>query len=104
MSAHLRRTPAHYHLAELLPATGCFTCRLRRKKCDEAKPKCKACRNLGLDCEYKRPHWWINNENRRQQKEHIKTVIKRTKTNEKNIAAQSACTSLPLSTLSLTRS
>ncbi|KAL6243875.1 DNA-binding transcriptional regulator ume6 [Rhinocladiella similis] len=70
--------------------SGCFTCRLRRKKCDEAKPKCKACRNLGLDCEYKRPHWWINNENRRQQKEHIKTVIKRTKTNEKNIAAQSA--------------
>ncbi|KIW42004.1 hypothetical protein, variant [Exophiala oligosperma] len=67
--------------------SGCFTCRLRRKKCDEAKPKCKACRNLGLDCEYKRPHWWINNENRRQQKEHIKTVIKTTKTNEKTMAA-----------------
>ncbi|KAL2427232.1 C6 finger domain transcription factor nosA [Exophiala dermatitidis] len=69
--------------------SGCFTCRLRRKKCDEAKPKCKACRHLGLDCEYKRPHWWGNNENRRKHKELIKTVIKRTKTNEKSLASQS---------------
>ncbi|KAK5212403.1 DNA-binding transcriptional regulator ume6 [Exophiala xenobiotica] len=69
--------------------SGCFTCRLRRKKCDEAKPKCKACRHLGLDCEYKRPHWWSNNETRRKHKEFIKSIIKRTKTNEKNLAAQS---------------
>ncbi len=72
-------------------AQGCFTCRLRRKKCDEAKPKCKACRHLGLDCEYKRPHWWSNNETRRKHKEFIKSIIKRTKTNEKNLAAQSNC-------------
>jgi hypothetical protein len=70
---------------------GCFTCRLRRKKCDEGKSKCKACRHLGLDCEYKRPHWWGNNESRRKQKEHIKSIIKRTKTNEKNMAAQTQC-------------
>ncbi|EXJ65358.1 hypothetical protein A1O7_01699 [Cladophialophora yegresii CBS 114405] len=69
--------------------SGCFTCRLRRKKCDEGKPKCKACRHLGLDCEYKRPQWWSNNETRRKQKEHIKTIIKKTKTNEKNASAQS---------------
>ncbi|KIW83042.1 hypothetical protein Z517_02285 [Fonsecaea pedrosoi CBS 271.37] len=73
--------------------SGCFTCRLRRKKCDEGKPKCKACRHLGLDCEYKRPHWWSNNETRRKQKEHIKTIIKRTKTTEKNTSTQSQCTS-----------
>ncbi|KAJ9606342.1 DNA-binding transcriptional regulator ume6 [Cladophialophora chaetospira] len=69
--------------------SGCFTCRLRRKKCDEGKSKCKACRHLGLDCEYKRPHWWSNNETRRKQKEHIKTIIKKTKTNEKNTSSQS---------------
>ncbi|KIX06992.1 uncharacterized protein Z518_04968 [Rhinocladiella mackenziei CBS 650.93] len=68
--------------------SGCFTCRLRRKKCDEGKPKCKACRHLGLDCEYKRPHWWSNNETRRKQKEHIKIIIKRTKTNEKSLGPQ----------------
>jgi len=62
---------------------GCFTCRLRRKKCDEGKPGCKACRHLGLDCEYKRPIWWSNNETRRNQKDQIKNTIKRTKTTEK---------------------
>lgn len=62
---------------------GCFTCRLRRKKCDEGKGQCKACRNLGLKCEYKRPMWWGNNEQRKQQKENIKTIIKRTKLTEK---------------------
>ncbi|KAF2854692.1 C6 sexual development transcription factor-like protein NosA [Plenodomus tracheiphilus IPT5] len=63
--------------------TGCFTCRLRRKKCDEGKSACRACKHLGLKCEYKRPTWWSNNEQRRNQKELIKNIIKRTKLNEK---------------------
>ncbi|GAB7337624.1 hypothetical protein MBLNU457_g2921t2 [Dothideomycetes sp. NU457] len=58
--------------------SGCFTCRLRRKKCDEAKPGCKACGHLGLKCEYKRPQWWGNSDQRRNQKDHIKDIIKRT--------------------------
>lgn len=62
---------------------GCFTCRLRRKKCDEGKGQCKACKHLGLKCEYKRPMWWSNNEQRKQQKETIKNIIKRTKLSEK---------------------
>ena len=63
--------------------SGCFTCRLRRKKCDEGKPFCKACKHLGLKCEYKRPLWWSNNEQRKNQKETIKNIIKRTKISEK---------------------
>ncbi|KAL8988686.1 MAG: hypothetical protein Q9177_002281 [Variospora cf. flavescens] len=63
--------------------SGCFTCRLRRKKCDEGKNQCKACKHLGLKCEYKRPMWWSNNEQRKQQKETIKNIIKRTKLSEK---------------------
>lgn len=63
--------------------SGCFTCRLRRKKCDEGKGQCKACKHLGLKCEYKRPMWWSNNEQRKQQKENIKNKIKRTKLSEK---------------------
>ncbi|OCL09490.1 hypothetical protein AOQ84DRAFT_20852 [Glonium stellatum] len=85
--------------------TGCFTCRLRRKKCDEGKPSCRACKHLGLKCEYKRPMWWSNNEQRRQQKEVIKNIIKRTKLNEKTsqgvpLSANtppSLCHSLPTS-------
>lgn len=63
--------------------TGCFTCRLRRKKCDEGKPLCKACKHLGLSCEYKRPVWWGNVDQRKRQKETIKMLIKKTKLSEK---------------------
>ncbi|KAI9796033.1 MAG: hypothetical protein M1833_006541 [Piccolia ochrophora] len=63
--------------------TGCYVCRLRRKKCSETKPACHACKHLGLQCEYKRPMWWGNNEQRKQQKDTIKTIIRRTKLSEK---------------------
>ncbi|KGO36685.1 Protein of unknown function DUF3468 [Penicillium expansum] len=59
--------------------SGCYTCRLRRKKCDEGHPSCKACANLCIKCEYKRPVWWSNAEQRGQQKERIKIKIKETK-------------------------
>lgn len=29
---------------------GCWTCKLRKKKCDEAKPKCLACQTLSVTC------------------------------------------------------
>lgn len=64
--------------------TGCYTCRLRRKKCDEGSPMCTACKHLGLVCEYKRPMWWSNNEARRQHKDDIKMIIKRKKLSEKS--------------------
>ncbi|KAI2640751.1 PRO1 protein [Hypomontagnella submonticulosa] len=63
--------------------TGCYTCRLRRKKCDEGTPMCTACKHLGLVCEYKRPMWWSNNDARRQHKDDIKMIIKRKKLSEK---------------------
>lgn len=63
--------------------TGCYTCRLRRKKCDEGTPMCTACKHLGLACEYKRPMWWSNNEARRKHKDDIKMIIKRKKLSEK---------------------
>ncbi|KAF4461398.1 C6 zink-finger PRO1A [Fusarium albosuccineum] len=63
--------------------TGCYTCRLRRKKCDEGSPMCTACKHLGLQCEYKRPMWWSNNDMRRKHKDDIKMIIKRKKLSEK---------------------
>ncbi|KIW89463.1 uncharacterized protein Z519_09619 [Cladophialophora bantiana CBS 173.52] len=33
--------------------TGCYTCRARRKKCDEAHPICGACRRLEIQCIYR---------------------------------------------------
>ncbi|KAJ1310619.1 hypothetical protein OPQ81_009149 [Rhizoctonia solani] len=32
--------------------TGCYGCKTRRKKCDEAKPKCFRCTKSKIDCEY----------------------------------------------------
>ncbi|RGP77265.1 arginine metabolism regulation ii [Fusarium longipes] len=31
--------------------SGCWTCRAKHVKCDEAKPSCDRCRNAGVDCE-----------------------------------------------------
>ncbi|KAF2405587.1 C6 sexual development transcription factor-like protein NosA [Trichodelitschia bisporula] len=90
-TAAAKQTPSKMHRRS---RTGCFTCRLRRKKCDEGKSQCKACNHLGLKCEYKRPMWWSNNEQRRSHKEYIKNVIKRTKLNEKSAHAHA----LPLGT------
>ncbi|KAF3934112.1 hypothetical protein ABW19_dt0209288 [Dactylella cylindrospora] len=80
--------------------TGCFTCRLRRKKCDEGKPVCRACKHLGLSCDYKRPSWWGNVDHRRRQKEVIKLQIKKTKVSEKaanNAMASMSVTAYPSS-------
>jgi hypothetical protein len=70
--------------------TGCYTCRLRRKKCDEGALACTACKHLGLRCEYKRPMWWSNNDQRRTQKDNIKMIIKRKKLTEKTTAPATA--------------
>jgi hypothetical protein len=31
--------------------SGCWTCKARRKKCDEERPHCQTCRKLGIACE-----------------------------------------------------
>lgn len=38
---------------------------------------------MGLKCEYKRPQWWSDADKRKNYKEEIKGIIKRTKTTEK---------------------
>merc|ERR1712000_793892 len=75
--------------------TGCYTCRLRRKKCDEGNPTCTACKHLGLQCEYKRPMWGGNTDARRQHKEEIKNIIKRKKLSEKSAHSISTSMSSP---------
>ncbi|WPG99475.1 Hypothetical protein R9X50_00229000 [Acrodontium crateriforme] len=32
--------------------TGCLTCRKRRRKCDEQKPRCENCRSKNFECNY----------------------------------------------------
>lgn len=58
---------------------GCFTCRLRRKKCDEREGQCGQCIQLGTPCEYSQPTWWSDSSDRFNHKEYIKDLIKRGK-------------------------
>ncbi|KAI9736227.1 MAG: hypothetical protein M1834_001113 [Cirrosporium novae-zelandiae] len=40
---------------------GCITCRKRHKKCDEERPRCRACTKSGIECEYSVKLRWIEN-------------------------------------------
>ncbi|PYH90844.1 hypothetical protein BO71DRAFT_66275 [Aspergillus ellipticus CBS 707.79] len=68
--------------------SGCFTCRGRRKKCDEIRPTCTACSKLGLKCDYKTPHWWATPDLRRKQMGRIKSRIRQTKVMDKDNSLQ----------------
>lgn len=48
--------------------TGCWTCRLRRKKCDENKPACSNCTSRNLECYGydQKPVWMLGKENWQQ--------------------------------------
>jgi len=43
----------------LCSRVGCWTCRLRRKKCDELRPECATCEGLRITCHGygQRPEW-----------------------------------------------
>lgn len=47
--------------------SGCFTCRKRKKRCDEARPVCGACRRLDIECQYPPPGKENRNSRRRLQ-------------------------------------
>lgn len=80
--------PYHKPGQQLMDEVGCFICRLRRKKCGEEHPACESCTSLRLKCEYKKPAWWSNAEQRRIQKERIKEKIRETKVMERDGSLQ----------------
>ncbi|WRT70443.1 uncharacterized protein IL334_007441 [Kwoniella shivajii] len=62
--------------------SGCLTCRLRKKRCDEGKPSCGACSRLGLDCmgyESKRPVWMNKKEKVKDVTAQIKQTVNDTR-------------------------
>lgn len=68
---------------------GCFTCRLRRKKCSEEQPFCQTCINLNIPCEYERPLWWYNQKEKRDYKRSLKDVIQQNKFQMKRVRQSS---------------
>ncbi|KAI2960326.1 transcriptional regulator family: Fungal Specific TF [Aspergillus niger] len=63
--------------------SGCFTCRVRRKKCDEKRPVCGSCSKLALKCHYKAPQWWATTDQRKRQMQRISTRIRQSRIIEK---------------------
>ena len=58
---------------------GCWTCRLRRKKCDEKKPDCATCATLDIKCHYQlddKPEWMDGGRKQAEMSEQVKREIK----------------------------
>ncbi|KAK3393252.1 fungal-specific transcription factor domain-containing protein [Podospora didyma] len=57
---------------------GCWTCRLRRKKCDEVRPLCNACGALEIDCLYSddKPDWMDGAEKQKEKADQLKLEVK----------------------------
>lgn len=63
---------------------GCWTCRLRRKKCDEQKPNCSICASLEITCLYsdKKPEWMDGGAREKKMADDLKAMVK-AKANER---------------------
>jgi hypothetical protein len=59
---------------------GCWTCRLRRKKCDEKHPFCSTCESLTITCYGygSKPDWMDNGEREKAMANNIKQIVKKT--------------------------
>lgn len=59
---------------------GCWTCRLRKKKCDEGHPRCSTCESLSITCHGygSKPDWMDGGEAERAVANGIKEVVKHT--------------------------
>jgi hypothetical protein len=56
----------------------CWTCKLRRKKCDEARPTCGDCDSLEIACTYgPKPPWMNSGDQQRHRAVSLKNEIKR---------------------------
>ncbi|KAG9234028.1 fungal-specific transcription factor domain-containing protein [Amylocarpus encephaloides] len=59
---------------------GCWTCRLRKKKCDEGRPICATCESLSITCYGydSKPEWMDGGETERAIAASIKQIVKHT--------------------------
>jgi len=61
-------------------SNGCWTCRLRRKKCDENHPVCDACAALYITCHYdqdNKPEWMDGGVKQEEMAKQVKREIKK---------------------------
>ncbi|KAL6895099.1 fungal-specific transcription factor domain-containing protein [Trichoderma evansii] len=61
-----------------MASLACWTCRLRRKRCDRTQPVCKSCASLSISCCYsqERPEWMDGGEKQLAKTQAIKAQVK----------------------------
>lgn len=64
--------------APLRSKQGCWTCKLRRKKCDEIHPHCSTCESLSITCYGfgPKPEWMDNGDQERAVVKSLREIIK----------------------------
>ncbi|KAI5467477.1 fungal-specific transcription factor domain-containing protein [Mariannaea sp. PMI_226] len=69
----------HLMSAKVRSNAGCWTCRLRRKKCDEKHPICEGCAALEITCHYddEKPDWMDGGPKQKAMAEKIKAQVKK---------------------------
>ncbi|KAM0278471.1 hypothetical protein ACHAQH_005138 [Verticillium albo-atrum] len=57
---------------------GCWTCRLRRKKCDETRPVCQGCSSLEITCHFgdAKPEWMDGGPRQKEAADQLKREVK----------------------------
>jgi hypothetical protein len=66
------------HSSTMRTSNGCWTCRLRRKKCDENQPVCDTCAGLHITCYYNKdkPEWMDGGVRQEEMAERLKREVK----------------------------
>jgi hypothetical protein len=66
------------HNSTIRSSNGCWTCRLRRKKCDEKHPVCDTCAALHITCHYSqdKPEWMDGGVRQEEMAERLKREVK----------------------------
>jgi hypothetical protein len=65
--------------AKVRSSAGCWTCRLRRKKCDERRPVCDACATLEITCHSgdEKPEWMDGGARQKDMADKVKAQVKK---------------------------
>ncbi|KAJ4271317.1 hypothetical protein NW762_000019 [Fusarium torreyae] len=69
----------HLMSSKVRSNAGCWTCRLRRKKCDEKRPVCDSCGALEITCYFhdEKPDWMDGGPKQKAMAEKIKAQVKK---------------------------
>lgn len=69
----------HLLSSKVRSQSGCYTCRLRRKKCDERRPECSGCALLEITCYFgdAKPDWMDGGPMQKEMAEFVKAQVKK---------------------------